>query len=254
MPAWDPAEYGQTWAALYDEVHDLADDTAAAVAALTDRLADGARVLELGAGTGRLAIPLAAAGLQVVGLDASERMLQRLQAKPGGEAVTTVHADMVAPPVAGPFDCVLIAFNTLFALSTQAEQIACLTACAALLAPRGEVVLDLAVPQPWRLRSDRPSGEVVGGQVAMEVGDHDPVTQTIRSAKVLITPTDGIRTLPLRMRYAYPPELDLMARIAGLQLVSRAAGWGDEPFDRDSTRHVSVYRHLPLPSDPPQDH
>ncbi len=246
VPGWDAEEFGQTWAPVYDEVFaHLAPDTTAATVFLTALLPRGARVLELGVGTGRLAIPLADARMVVTGIDASARMLQHMAAKAGGERVTGVLGDMADPPVDGPFDAVLIAFNTLYALPDQDSQIRCLSSAAALLDDAGVMVIELAVPQPWRMRTaDVPTGEVHDDVVALEVGDHDPVTQTIRSAKVVISERVGIRTLPLRMRYTYPPELDLMARLAGLALATRWGGWDHRPFDRDSTTHVSLYRRV----------
>ena len=241
--SWDAAEFGDTWADAYDEVyaHLAADgrDAAAFVAAL----APGGTVLELGAGTGRIALPLAAAGLVVTALDASARILAQLSAKPGAAAVACVAGDMAAPPLRGAFDVVLCAFNTLFALPDQTTQVRSLRAAAALLAPDGRLVLEAAVPQPWRLgESGHSLTDVRDDQVAMDVAEHDPVTQTIRSARVVISDTLGVRTLPLKLRYAWPAEIDLMAQLAGLVLESRRGGWHDEPFDADATRHVSVYR------------
>ncbi|WP_108666634.1 class I SAM-dependent DNA methyltransferase [Euzebya rosea] len=226
---WPAAEFGDAWADVYDAVFaDLDTDAEHAVAALSTDLADGAGVLELGVGTGRLAIPLAATGLHVTGVDSSARMLAGLAAKAGGDAVRGVLGDMVDPPVEGPFDLVLIAFNTLFALPDQDRQVACVGAAARGLADGGRLVVEAAVPQPWRFAD----------------GDHDPVTQTVRSVRVVPDDT-GVRTLPLNMRYAWPSEVDLMARLAGLSRVRRSGGWAGEPFDDLSTRHVTTYRKDP---------
>lgn len=247
-PDWDPAEFGETWAAVYDEAFaHLADDADEAVGWVTARLAGtGGRVLELGVGTGRIAIPLARAGLSVVGVDSSPRMLEALAAKPGGAAVTGVVGDMADPPadpsLDEPFDLVLIAFNTFFSLPSQDAQVRCLSRAADLLAPAGEVVVDVAVPQPWRFTGEATARDARDDQVTLEVADHDPVTQRVRATRVLVSDTAGIRVLPINMRYAWPAEIDLMARLAGLVRASRVAGWDGAPVDGDATRHITSYR------------
>ena len=247
---WEADEFGETWAEVYDEVFaHLAEDGEEAASFVADLqlsrhpAAGLRRVLELGAGTGRIALPLAARGAAVTALDASARILQRLRDKPGSEDVVTVLGDMAAPPVTGPFDVVLIAFNTLFALPDQAAQVRCVTAAAALLADGGALVVEAAVPRPWLFAEGTQSlTDVRADQVAMDVAEHDPVAQTVRSARVVISDTLGVRTLPLKLRYVWPSELDLMAALAGLELQARHGGWAGEPFDAAATRAVSVYR------------
>lgn len=220
---WPAAEFGDAWAAVYDAAHaHLRRDTTAAVATLRAGLPAGGRVLDLGVGTGRLAIPLAAAGLEVVGVDASPRMLAVLAAKAGGARVEGVLGDMTDPPVHGRFDLVLLAFNTLFSLPDGASQAACLAAAARLLAPAGEVVVDAAIPQPWRLPAR----------------GHDPVAQTVR---ILQHVADG-GPLPLSLRYATPAQIDDMATAAGLCRTRRLAGWDADPGEDCVDHHVSTYR------------
>lgn len=244
--AWAAEEFGDTWAEVYDEVYaHLAEDAEQCEAFLRDAVPPPARILELGVGTGRLAIPLVRAGYTVVGVDASERMLQAMAAKPGGEGVRVVCGDMVDPPVEGPFEVVLLAFNTLFALPTQDAQVRCVVGAARLLAPGGLLAVEAAVPQPWRFSAEARAGDVRDDQVALEVADHDPVAQVVRSARVVVNDRLGVRTLPLKMRYAWPSEIDLMARLAGLVRRSRTADWTGAPFDADATRHLSVYRKDP---------
>lgn len=246
----DPAEFGDTWADAYDEVYAHLEQDGRDAATYLKRLREegvlsGGTVLELGAGTGRIALPLAGAGFCVTALDASARILARLRAKPGGVDVRTVVADMQTPPLRGPFDVVLCAFNTLFSLPDQAAQVRCVAAAAALLPVGGIFVVEAAVPQPWRLDEQGHSlTDVRDDQVALDVADHDPVAQTIRSARVIISDSLGVRSLPLRLRYAWPSEIDLMARLAGLRLVARDGGWSGTPFDADATRHVSRYARL----------
>lgn len=267
MTTWATEEFGDTWAAVYDEVYaHLAQDGRDAAAWLLSRAGGfpggaGPRVLEVGVGTGRIALPLVAGGAHVVGLDASKAMLQVLADKATRSEVEGAHLrgvqagmDAFTPDqVGGPFDLVVVAFNTLFALPDQDRQIATLRRCAAVLADDGEVVVETSVPQPWRLGGTGRgavggdaevlgAGDVREDQVAMEVADHDPVSQTIRSARVVVNDALGVRTLPLRLRYVWPSELDLMARLAGLEVVARYGGWDDLPFDRASTRAVTVLR------------
>jgi SAM-dependent methyltransferase len=241
--AWSPADYGEAWAEVYDEVHaGLAADTAAAVPALLSQVPPGGLVVDLGVGTGRLAIPLADAGRRVVGLDASARMLAALRAKPGGRAVLAVRGDLAAPPLAGPADLVLLAFNTLFALPSADAQARCLAAAARLLAPGGRLVGDAAVPRPDRIGAGSPAvGDVTDQQVVLSVADHDPAAQVVRAAHVLVHDRLGVRTLPVALRYAGPEELDAMAAAAGLQLRRRAAGWAGEAYGPAAARHISAY-------------
>lgn len=220
---WDAAEFGDAWAAVYDAAHaQLVDETPATVAMLLRRVPARGRVLELGVGTGRLAIPLAAAGVEVIGLDASRRMLEVLATKPGGDRVRCVLGDMAAPDVAGRFDLVLLAFNTLFALPDLAAQTACLAGAATRLTPYGEVIIDAAVPQPWRLPA----------------AGHDPVAQTVRTTQEVA----GTGALPLSLRYASPDQIDEMATAAGLTLHLRLAGWDLPATAVCVGRHISIYR------------
>lgn len=225
-----PEAYGRWWAAVYDEVHaDLQAEVLDAVALLLTLAGMGGRVLELGVGTGRLAIPLARAGLRVVGLDISADMLRILQGKPGGDLVAVVRGDMVDPPLAGPFDVVLCAFNGLFGLPDAATQTRCIAAAARLLDPVGHLVLDSAVPQPWRLRAD----------------DHDPDAQTVTSTHAAVV-AGRLLSLPLALRYVWPEELDAMAAAAGLSVAWRRPEWdgsgGHDGGGRDAAaRLITVY-------------
>lgn len=241
------ADYGDAWADQYDELHAGLRATDAAVALLEElaREAAGAgrrpRVLELGAGTGRIAIPLARA-TDVVALDASRAMLDRLRAKAGDVQLETVEGDMVDPAVDGPFDLVIVVFNTLYLLPDQEEQVRCFAATARLLAPGGRFVVEGFVPDPTRFTDDqRVAAEAVSDRhVVLEAASHDAAAQEVRSARVVVG-DDGIRVLPVALRYAWPAEMDLMARLAGLRLERRWGGWLHEPFTSDSRQHVSAY-------------
>ena len=220
------------------------------------------RVLELGAGTGRLALPLAAAGVEVVALDASTAMLDRLAAKPGGGAVTRVVGDMAGPLPDGPFDVVLVARNTFFNLTTGAAQRACAAAVAAVLAPGGRFVVEAFVPSAGPAGSEAatpttpsvPSDatepparstievrRIEADRVLLYVDRHEPATGELWSSFVDIRP-DGIRLRPCHVRYLAPDALDRLLADAGLRLDHRWADWDGAPFDDEAAQHVSWYR------------
>jgi SAM-dependent methyltransferase len=246
VEAHDPRLYGESFADVYDDWYGDLGDLDATVALLAD-LADGGPVLELGVGTGRLALPLAGRGLEVHGIDASEAMVARLQAKPGSERVRVTVGDMTTPLAPGGADrrfaLVFVANNTLFNLPTGAGQAACFAGVAAVLRPGGCFVVEAFVPSD---DPDGPTGGVEARTVALDhvvltVTKRDPTTQTVAGQHVEIRES-GIRLRPWVLRYAHPAELDGMAAAAGLALAERWAGWRREPFGADSGVHVSVYR------------
>lgn len=242
--AYDPAAYGAVWSGVYDTMLGAMDPSAAEAAAerVAEVAGDGA-VLEFGVGTGRLALPIAARGVAVTGLDASAEMVKRLRTKPGGLTMPIVVGDMISERVEGEFAVVLIAFNTLFALPEQHLQVACMRNAARHLAPGGAVMVEAFVPAAERT----PPNHVAGARyrapdhVSFTLTNHDPVRQTVESAWVRIT-SGTTEVLPNLIRYAWPAELDLMAELAGLQRTDRWAGWRGEPFSADSTNGVSLYR------------
>jgi SAM-dependent methyltransferase len=263
VDGYRPSTYGDRFADVYDDwYHDVSDvdATVERVAALAGA---GGRVLELGAGSGRLAVPLAAAGLDVWAVDASAAMLERLRAKPGGEAVHALVDDMAelgAPELTAPgpggtgggprFAVVLCAFNTLFNLTDTAAQARCLRRAAALLAPGGRMLVEAFVPPP---EDEGDAGHGAGGvssaveprhigldEVVLTVSRLDPVARTVVGQHVQITEA-GIRLRPWVLHYSSPEELDDLAATAGLRLVERHAGWRGEPFSSASATHVSCY-------------
>lgn len=237
----DPARYGQMWAAVYDEVHGYLDPTAAVE--LLHQLAAGGRALELGIGTGRVAIPLAARGVVVHGIDASEAMVQRLRDKAGGAAITVTMGDFADAAVdGGPYALVYVVFSTIFGLLTQEAQIACFRNVEALLAPGGVFVVEAFVPDVARFdRQQRVHVNRIGpAHVDVSLSRHDPVAQRITSQHVTLT--DGaVKLLPVEVRYAWPSELDLMARLAGLRMRERHGDWQRGRFTMTSPTHVSIY-------------
>lgn len=203
----------------------------------------GGRILELGVGTGRLALPLAARGLNVHGIDSSPAMLARLRAKPGGEAVGVVEGDFadVGTIVEGKFDLVLVAFNSLFELLDQDSQCRCVAGAAARLSAAGVLVVEALAPELTRLEQSLTVTSLAADEVVLQATSHDPLAQVVRGHDVVLTEADGVRLLPWVIRYASVPEVDLMARLAGLELRERWGGWEREPFTAASSRHVSVY-------------
>ena len=246
MEGYEPQTYGDAMAEVYDDWYANVSDADATVAAVVElvRAAGGGRVLELGVGTGRLALPMAAAGLDVTGIDVSAAMLDRLRAKPGAEAVTVVHGDMATELPDGPFAVVLVAFNTFFSLTTADAQQRCLANIAGRLAPRGRFALEAFVPDEERI--DAGSRVEVRSlsrdRVVLTVSRHDAESQRAEGQFVELSETGGVRLRPWSLRYAGPAELDRMAEAAGLELVSRRSSWAGAPFDADSVNHVSLYR------------
>jgi SAM-dependent methyltransferase len=233
--------FGEDAAAVYDE-YDHRDDTLATVAFL-EQLAGGGPALELAIGTGRVALPLAARGIRVDGIDLSPAMVAKLRAKPGGDQIAVTMGDFADVPVRGTYRLIFLVFNTLFNLLTQDDQVRCFENVAAHLTQDGAFVVEAFVPT-WltRLRNDQyVDAEAIGvNEVHLDVGRHDPVTQRLEENHVVLS-REGVRLYPIVTRYAWPSELDLMARIAGLRLKNRWAGWNREPFTSTSRTHVSVY-------------
>ena len=232
--------FGEDVAARYDDVP--RGDESAAVAFL-ERLAGDGPALELAIGTGRIALPLAARGTRVAGVDLSPAMIARLRRKPGGDQIPVTLGDFAEVPVPGRFRLVYVVFNTLFNLLTQDAQVRCFENVAAHLTDDGAFVVEAFVPAYLtRLRDEQyVDAEAIGvDEVRLDVGRHDPVTQRLYESHVSLT-AQGVRLNPIVSRYAWPSELDLMARIAGLRLRDRWAGWQGEPFTATSRAHVSVY-------------
>jgi SAM-dependent methyltransferase len=239
---YDDQSYGEGFADVYDDWYADITDVAATTATLSD-LASGGRVLELGVGTGRLALPLAAAGVEVHGVDSSPVMLDRLRAKPGAAAVHASVADMVDGLPDGPFALVFVAYNTFFGLLTEERQQACMAAVASRLAPGGAFAIEAFVPDPEHEPASSVTVRSVHvDRVVLSVSTADPDAQRAEGQYIDITEAGGVRLRPWSIRWATPGQLDDMAGRAGLRLDSRWGGFDRSPFDADSARHVSVYR------------
>lgn len=246
VQGFDTESYGESFADIYDDWYGDVSDTEGTVAFLSG-LVGGRRVLELGVGTGRLALPLAAAGFTVSGVDSSAPMIELLRAKPGGEAIEVAIGDMadiatLAPPAGVDFGVAFVAFNTFFNLTSRDAQQRCLDGVASRLEPDGRFVLEAFVPG-----DDARGGEAMTvrtmelDRVVLSISRRDPATQTATGQYVELSDA-GVRLRPWMIRYAAPPELDTMARAAGLELLERWAGWRGEEYTDSSTHHVSVYR------------
>lgn len=231
--------YNQRCADVYDQWFGYFDEAAVDV---LEELAGGGRALELGIGTGALALPLAARGVRVEGIDASPEMVAALRAKPGGRDVPVTMGDFADVNVGGEFSLVYVVYNTLFALQTQEEQVRCFRNVAARLAPGGAFVVEAFVPDLAQLSAGRGVRllHMTDERVGIRVYEHDPVGQKLRSRHVVFG-EGGTRVFPVEVRYAWPSELDLMARLAGLRLRERWGDWRRAPFDAKSEKHVSVY-------------
>lgn len=242
MERYEPATYGDRIADIYDVLYPPDPDTEDA-AELLATLAGSGRALELGIGTGRLALPLLARGVDVHGIDASEAMAAKLRAKPGGDRIPITIGDFTVVPVDGTFELVFVAFNTFFVLMTQDAQVRCFRAVAEHLSPEGALVIEAFVPDPARFdRGQRTATTLLSGDwIILESAVHDAVAQRIRFVHTFISARET-RLYPLELRYAWPSELDLMAQLAGLRLEHRWAGWRQEEFTESSRKHISVYR------------
>jgi hypothetical protein len=242
MDDYEAATYGDRWADIYDEaVADMGLDTEGAVAFLGGLAGEGP-VLELAIGTGRVALPLHALDIEVHGIDASEAMVAKLREKPGGDHIPVTIGDFADVPMDGRYRLVYVVFNTIWALLTQQDQERCVRNVAEHLVDDGTFAVEAFVPDPSRFdRGQRVSARTIGlRRASFEVSTHDPATQRVSSQQVFLEDGGEVRLYPVEIRYVWPSELDLMARLAGLRLRERWGGWRGEPYTGEG-RHVSVY-------------
>ncbi len=241
MEPFGPETYGERVADVYDDWYKPVDP-AAEVALLTE-LAAGGRALELGIGTGRVAIPLAANGVEVHGIEASPAMVERLRAKPGGEAIPVTIGDMAEVPVDGEFALVFVVFNTFFQLYSQDAQVRCFANVARHLPAGGLFLVHTFVPDTSRIEAGQDVSVREAGldRVRLDTSVFDAHTQRLDTTQIRITEA-GIRLVHAKMRFAWPPELDLMARLAGLTLENRWSTFDKQAFSGESVFQVSVYR------------
>jgi SAM-dependent methyltransferase len=243
MSTYGLATYGDRIADLYDEWYQGPGfDPAASVRFLAGLAGDGL-ALELGIGTGRVALPLKAAGVAVHGIDASGAMVAKLRAKPGGADIPVTLGTFASFDLKARFRVVYVVFNTFWALLTQDEQVDCFRAVARHLAPGGVFVIETLVPDPARYeRGQRTQTNwSTADATLLEASRHDPIRQRVDTSHVLLEDGRPARVFPVRVRYVYLSELDLMARLAGMRLRERWSSWEKEPFGPASARHISVW-------------
>ena len=240
----DDGYFDERVAARYDQSGEISGmfDPAVVdpVVDLLVELAAGGRALELGIGTGRIALPLAQRGVPVHGIELSQAMAARMRAKPGGDEVGVTIGDFATTTVDGTFSVAYLVFNTIMNLTTQAEQVACFRNVAAHLVPGGCFVIEVGVPDLQRL----PPGETVRpfhvSETRWGFDEYDVANQGLISHHLELVDGRAERN-SVPFRYAWPAELDLMAQLAGMSLRDRWAGWKREPFTSDSRTHVSVW-------------
>ncbi len=238
----DDGYFDERVAARYDESEGEMFDPAV-VDPIVDflvELAGNGRALELGIGTGRIALPLAHRGVPVRGIELSTAMVARLRAKPGGEDIGVAIGDFATTTVEGTFSVAYLVFNTISNLTTQAAQVACFRNVAAHLEPGGCFVIEVGVPELQRL----PPGETIRPFHVSEnrwgFDEYDIARQGLTSHHLRIV--DGrVERNSVPFRYTWPSELDLMAQLARMRLRERWSGWEREPFTSESRKHVSVW-------------
>ncbi len=239
----DDGYFDERVAATFDQDYAYQNDPVV-VQPMVDLLAELAgdgRALELGIGTGRIALPLAARGVPVHGIELSKAMTARLRAKPGGEGIRVTIGDFATARADATFSLAYLVANTIMNLTSQAAQVACFRNVAGHLEPGGYFVIDVLVPGLQRL----PPGESFQVFDATEahwgVDEYDVANQGLISHHFRrIKGRLELRSIPFR--YVWPAELDLMGALAGMGFRERWAGWKREPFTSDSRRHVSVWQ------------
>jgi SAM-dependent methyltransferase len=232
--------FGEDIAQMYRDVQRGDENTAVA---FLEQLAGRGPALELAIGTGRIALPLAARGIRVDGVDISPAMVDQLRAKPGGDQLSVTIGDFADVPVLGTYRLIFVVWNTLFNLLTQEDQVRCFENVAAHLTDDGAFVVEAFVPAfLYRLRNHQyvEAEAIEVDEVRLDVLRHDAATQRLEESHVSLSRM-GVHLQPVVQRYAWPSELDLMARIAGLRLKGRWGGWDRAPFNASSSAHVSVY-------------
>jgi len=238
----DDGYFDERVAAKYDEdVSELFDhDVLEPVIDFLAELAGSGRALELGIGTGRIALPLAQRGVEVHGIDLSGSMVAKLRAKPGGDDIGVTIGDFATTKVDRSFALAYVVFNTIMNLTTQEAQVACFSNVAAHLKPGGCFVVEVMIPELRRL----PPGETFrvfsGSERSWGIDEYDVANQGLISHHLELV-GDKVERVSMPFRYAFPAEYDLMAQLAGMTLRERWGGWKREPFTSDSDKHVSVW-------------
>lgn len=245
MKGFGAATYGDRIAEAYDEIYPASPHVEQVTNALA-KLAGHSDVLELGIGTGRIALPLAQRGVAVSGIDASGAMVKQLRAKPGGRTIPVTMGDFADFQVAGRFGLVFVVFNTFYALLTQEAQVNCFRCVARHLRAGGVFLIEAFVPDLTRYVRNQYLNviHVETDRVDLDVARLDMANQHIYTQHLHIGSTDT-KLYPVQLRYVWPAELDLMAQLAGMRLRERWHDWDGSPFTSASTKHISIYEHAP---------
>ena len=248
MDGYTNSTYGDAFADVYDDWYHHITDVGTTVDLLAGLAAQFGElpVLELGAGTGRLAIPLATRGVKVVGLDSSAAMLSKLTGNDATHSVRPILGDMVDDQPDGPFGVVFVAFNTFFNLLSEERQQSCFAAVSQRLAPGGAFVVEAFVPEP------QPGSSVVvrsmtADSVVLSITTHDVASQTAQGQYISFSEAGGVRMRPWAIRYATVDQIDSMAEASGFRLGERWEDAERTQFTADSPRHVTVYRTIHTP-------
>lgn len=244
MDGFGPTSFGELNADGYDEDNDPGT-TQEAVNFIANLAGPNAKILELAIGSGRLSLPLVEMGFDISGIEASQAMVDLMRAKPLGADVPVVIGDMADVDIEGPFDHVFLAFNTLFNLTSQEAQVRCFQNVGKKLKKGGTFLVETYVPKIVAFVNDQQvsTKKLELDKVWIEAATHDPLAQRFDMQRIRIT-NEGFKLVPLVMRYAHLPELDLMAQLGGMKLVERWGSWEKAPFDKDSKMHVSVYQRV----------
>ena len=239
MEIYDSETYGERHAGVYDHWYSSCDDITITTLA---ELARGGRALELGIGTGRIAIPLAMKGVDISGIDASPPMIEKLRGKAAGKDIPVSIGNFADVDIEGMFSLIFVATGTFFVLLSQEEQVRCFRNAARHLTSDGVFLVEASVPDLSRYSAGQVvrASKVTSDTVSLHVAVHDPGEQRIAGQQIVINQS-GIQMYPAQFRYAWPSELDLMAQLAGLRLRDRWENWRCEPFTSRGTHHVSLY-------------
>lgn len=242
MPVAPYDLYGQNLGPVYDR---LFSELEPGLVDFLARLADGRRALELGIGTGRVALPLAAQGVPLHGVDASSTMLELLAAKPGADNIAVQRQNFGELSLEGTFGLIYVVYSTLYALLSQGEQCECFRRVAEHLEPGGHFCVEGFRPDPTLFsQGQRVSVRALtDGGVVLDAAVHRPLEQRV-SSRLTLVDSQGIQVYPVELRYLWPSEQDLMARLAGLRLRQRWQDWRGTAAGPQSSRLISVY-HLP---------
>ncbi len=236
--------HADLWADIYDEVHLELSDPAHVdpVVDVLAELAGAGSALELGIGTGRIALPLAKRGIEVHGIDFSEAMIDKLRQKPGGKGIPVILGDFSNLEVEGSYSLIFAVFNTFFVLLTEESQARCFWNVARHLSRGGVFLIEAFVPHPTRFsRRKNVSAKLAEtNRYLLSTERHDPERQIIDS-RLFVPGEVEKRSMPIKIRYAWPAELDRMAKLAGMQLRHRWSNWAGSPFTPSSTYHISSY-------------